>query len=447
MVLRPYQKQGVAFVESREGRALIGDAMGLGKTVQALAWLTIHPELRPAVVVCPTSVKPTWENEINKWMKSPPKVAVLYGEKPEPVSADIIIINYAILANSYDQDENEIKYSGWVDYIKDNKPQVIVIDEVQKIKNTKSYRAKAVRKLCRRVKHVIALSGTPIENGPREFYNILSLLDKTLFTYWRYMQRYCNPKWNGFGWSYKGVSHADELHEKVKTVMIRRKKEEVAKELPEKMSTVIPVHLDDGKSYGLAQADFEQWAKDKGNVRDDEVKNEVAKLKRITWEGKKKQCWDWLNTFLESDEKIIVYAWHKVVLKETAHIFKSKAIRLDGSTSDKRKVAKEFCTNDKIRMLCANYQVVVGMDGFQHACSNVAWLGFPWTPTVLDQANDRVHRLGQESGNVNVWYLPGQNTIETKILDVLDFKRTVFDATVEGKQTKEKSLFSYLTNN
>ena len=99
MELYPYQKEGVAFIEATDGHALLADEMGLGKTAQTLAWLQLHPELRPAIIVCPASLKLNWDKEAHMWLTDP-KTQILSGTNPNTkLIGEILIINYDILPN------------------------------------------------------------------------------------------------------------------------------------------------------------------------------------------------------------------------------------------------------------------------------------------------------------------------------------------------------------
>ena len=233
--LYKFQKKGVAFLERNDGRVLIADEMGLGKTIQFLAWMQLRSELRPAIVVCPSTIKLKWKREIENWMAHE-NVKILEGRTPQQIANglndEIFIINYDILFHQYKE-------------LKKLKPKVICFDECQKIKNRKAKRTKAARYLCKGIPHVIGLSGTPIMSRPYEIYNIISLIDKNLFpNFWHFVKRYCNAYHNGFAWDYTGAKNTKELN-KVLTgsIMIRRKREEVMKQLPLKNRTVIPFLL------------------------------------------------------------------------------------------------------------------------------------------------------------------------------------------------------------
>ncbi len=208
--LFPFQKQGVAFIEKRNGRALIADEMGLGKTIQAAAWLQLHPEKRPAIILCPASLKLNWAKEIRETLSTKDKVQILQGTKPYPITGSIIIINYDILNN-------------WVESLQAIHPQVLIIDEMHYVKNSSAIRTKATKKLAKGIPHIIALTGTPIVNRPVEGFNIFQILDRNLFpNFWAYVHRYCGAHHNGFGWDFSGASNKEELNQILtSTIMIR----------------------------------------------------------------------------------------------------------------------------------------------------------------------------------------------------------------------------------
>jgi SWI/SNF-related matrix-associated actin-dependent regulator 1 of chromatin subfamily A len=181
MDLYPYQRDGVAFTEAKNGRVLIADEMGLGKTAQALAWLQLRTEVRPVVIVVPASLKLNWERETFMWMEDP-TVQILSGKSPYELTAEIIIINYDILA-------------AWLLALIAYEPKVVIADEVHYAKNNGAKRTKALKQLAKKAEHFIGLSGTPIVNRPIEFYNAIKMIDPNLFPdYWRYAKRYCNAR-------------------------------------------------------------------------------------------------------------------------------------------------------------------------------------------------------------------------------------------------------------
>lgn len=434
----PYQMDGVRFLESRNGNGLIADEMGLGKTIQALAYLQLHPELRPAIIVVPASLKLNWLKEAKNWMDKP-NCQVLSGTKANlPIIGDILIINYDIL-------------NAWLPTLKTIKPQVLVLDEVHYIKNSHTTRTKAVKVLKKICPHMIALSGTPIINRPVEAYNIIKLLDPTTLSFFSFAQRYCGAKHNGFGWDFNGASNTEELHKKLTdTIMIRRMKSEVLKDLPAKIRSFVPIEMKNASRYQKAEANFINWirenkgidaARKAGNA---EALVEIETLKQVSVEEKMPGVIDWIQNFLESGEKLIMFANHKFVIDALMDAFPGVSVKIDGSVAnaDRQKAVDNFQNNPDIRLFIGNIKAA-GVGITLTAASNVGFVELPWTPGELDQAEDRAHRIGQQN-TVNIHYLLADGTIENEIAEMLDKKRKVLVQVLDGKAVDENSLFSEL---
>lgn len=419
-----YQQEGVEFIEALQGRALIGDEMGLGKTIQAIAYLELHPELRPAIVICPASVKYNWEKEINNWITSNSDTKVMQGRNGGSISSDIIIINYDIVA-------------GRLKELKELKPKCIILDEVHMTKNSKAQRTKAIIDLCKGVKHILALSGTPIISRPIEFYNILKILDPSMFpSKTRFGERYCGLKYNGFAWDYSGATNTEELHTKLNNrIMIRRKKSEVLKDLPPKIRSIVPLEIDMDE-YNKYEVD----AENKGI----EAMVQIEQLKQIAAESKMDQAKKWISDFLESGEKLVVFAWHTKILDLIEEEFKNISVRVDGSTPQKtrQEIVEAFQNDPKIKLFIGNIKAA-GIGITLTAASNTCFLELGWTPGEHVQAEDRVHRIGQKD-NVTAWYLVAKGTIEQKIMDMLEKKSQTLDQVLDGKSVGEESIFNEL---
>ncbi len=440
--LMPFQEDGVRFMEIKKGRALLGDEMGLGKTIQALAYLQLHPELRPAVIVCPASLKFNWAKEIRSTITKNNHVTILEGKKdvsPFVYEEDIVIINYDIL-------------DPWLVEIQKIEPKIVIADEAHKFKSNKAIRTKAMKLLVKGVSHFIALTGTPIMNRPIEIYNAVSMIDHALFPkFWEFAKRYCGPEHNGFGWSFNGASNTDELH-KVLTgsVMIRRKKADVLKDLPDKVYSSVPIELDNQKEYDTAEANFVEFVRTtKGDEAAEKASNaqvitQIEGLKQLAVKGKLNSVIEWVEDFLESDEKLVLFATHKFVIDRLMEVFKSVAVKIDGSVSavDRDKAVVAFQTNDNVRLFVGNMQAA-GVGLTLTAASNVGIIEFPWTPGDLNQAVDRCHRIGQKNC-VNVHLFAAMNSIEGSIVELLDSKTKVIEAVLDGRIVQQESLLSSL---
>lgn len=460
--LFPYQFEGVSFLENKKGRALIADEMGLGKTIQALAWLQLHPENRPAIITCPASVKLNWMQEALTWMNVP-KVQIISGTKTYiKLIGDIFIINFKILANKQEgaftmkgapwylangkRKMIDISHTGWVDFLIDLNPKVVIIDEIHFIKNNTAGRTRGIKRLCKNVPYIIGLSGTPIESRPLEIFNVIKLIDSSIFPVeWTFKHRYCGAKHNGFGWDFKGSSNTKELYDILtERVMIRRKKKDELKDLPDKLYSFVPIEIDNRKEYKAAEDDFIHLISD-----DTEKINHLAQieiLKQLAVKGKLKEMIKWIENFLESGEKLVVFGVHKFVIDAIMSHFGKNAVKIDGSVNIKKRqeAINTFQTDKKIKLFVGNIKAA-GVGITLTAASNVAFMEYPWTPSDISQSADRVHRIGQLF-LVNIHFLMGINTIEEKIAKMLNEKQKVVNSVLDGKDTIDGNILIDLVN-
>lgn len=441
----PYQIEGVAFIESRNGRALNADQMRLGKTVQSLAWLSIHPEINTVIIICPTTVKLKWKEEVQTWLSK--RAKVLYGKSSniKLLRGVIYIINYDIVVN-------------WIELLKELNPDCIIIDESHKIKTKgkikkgktgKITKFKGVQKtgaiihLSKGIKHIIALSGTPILNRPIEIFNICSIIDSTIFpSRFAFGIHYCDGKNNGYGWNFNGASNTDELYKVLtSTIMIRRLKKDVIKQLPPVTRTFIPFEIENRVEYTKAETNLIQWLKSIGETKK-ALKASRAEglvlmsvLKKLALEGKINQVIEWVEDFLEIEEKLVVFTSHTFTIDKLLERFKDISVRIDGSTSMKnRKLAEEqFQTNKDIKLFIGN--IKAASEGITlSVADNVAIAEPPsdWSPGTLSQAESRIEKIGLEIGNLNTHYLWAQNTIEDVMYSVVSKKDKIIGASLDG---------------
>jgi SWI/SNF-related matrix-associated actin-dependent regulator 1 of chromatin subfamily A len=436
--LFPFQHQGVAFLESKRGRALIADEMGLGKTVQALAYLQLHPEQRPVLIIVPASLKLNWKREAETWM-SAPNVEILSGSTPYSISGQIVIINYDI-------------FHYWVDKLRKYPFTTMILDEVHYIKNSQAGRTKAVKKMGKSIAHIMALSGTPIVNRPIEAFNALQLINPTIIPdFWKYTQRYCGAKHNGFGWDFSGATNTQELHEILTgSVMIRRLKKDVLKELPDKIYTYIPIPLTNETVYRAAESDFIKYLKStKGQEAADRASLAVSftkgeALRQLAGEGKLEAAINWIEDFLEEDGKLVVFAIHRFVIDALMNKFYNKAVKVDGSVSltERQRAVDRFQTDPDCRLFVGNVKAA-GVGLTLTAASSVAFLELPWTPGDLSQAQDRCHRIGQKSA-VNIYYLLVPDSVEERIALILDIKQEILSSVLDGRPAEMDTLLTEL---
>lgn len=441
--LYPFQKQGVAFIESREGKALIADDMGLGKTIQALAWLHIHTEIRPALIVVPASVKLNWRKEALRFMDPEPGISILQGKTPDPydVGDDIVIINYDIVHD-------------WRDVLLEKPFKALILDEAHRTKNPKALRSAAVMRLARKIDNVIALTGTPILNRPIEIFNCLKMLRPAMFkSQWAFAKRYCDLRHNGFGWEMNGATNKEELHKILaEEVMIRRMKTEVLTELPDKQRIPMPVEIDNTKEYRRAEMNFIAYLQDidpkkASSAARAQVLAEIEGLKQLALAGKIKECIKWIDDFLEdSEEKLVIFAVHHSAVDRLMEAYGHKAVKIDGriAQSKRQDIVDKFQEDPDTRLFVGNIQAA-GEGITLTSASNCVFIELPWTPGALEQASDRIHRIGQEADSVNIYYLIAEGTIEERMMRVLDAKRRVIQEVVDGlSQDDQESTLAAL---
>lgn len=435
--LYQFQREGLAELVRLDGRALLADEMGLGKTIQAIAYMALHKDQRPAVVVVPASLKLNWQREINRWM--PGENANIVSGKGGRLVGNIDIINYDILGDH-------------AETIRKIDPKLVVIDECHYTKNLKAQRTKAVRDICKGVKHIIALSGTPIVNRPVEFYNVLSLLSPQMFpSFQRFANEFCAPVWNGFGMDYKGASNTEKLNEVLKkSFMIRRLKKDVLKDLPAKTRSVVPLDIANRAQYDAASADFIAWLE---SIGEDEKAQKAARaeaitrtnaLKQLVAKGKMAAAMEWIENFID-EEKLVVFCVHHETIDRLMEKFGDRAVKLDGrdGAAEKQHAVDEFQNNANVKLFVGNVKAA-GVGWTLTAASCTAFVELGWTPGDHDQAEDRVHRIGQMADSVTAYYLLGADTIEEDIATLIDKKRKVLDAVLDGHVTEEEAMIAEL---
>ncbi len=418
--LRPFQIAGVRYLlEQRQ--AFLADEQGLGKTVQALATLEAD-EAYPAVVVCPASLKLVWEREAGVWVGHR-SVQILEGRSGAITQADITIVNYDIV----DAHAQSLGRLG---------PKALVLDESHYVKNPRAKRTKAVRRLADSLPRKglrLALSGTPVLNHPDELISQLRVLGRL----------------NDFGSGarfhrlFEGSEREARLHWHLRRrCFVRRLKKDVLPQLPEKERVLVPVELTNRAEYKTAEEDVIAWLREQPlDLRELEAKiaatlraerlAQLGTLRMLAAHGKLAAAISWIHDFRQSGEPLVVFAHHVEVL-ETLVRRNPDALHLLGrdSTKARQKTVDAFQDPDGPGLLIASIGVAAQGITLTRA-SHVAFLELEWTPAMMDQAEDRVHRIGQRDA-VTAWYLLAAHTIDEDTSRVLERKRGLVGAVTDG---------------
>ena len=443
-----YQEVGVTFIELSKGKALIGDDMGLGKTAQSLAWLALHKENRPVIVICPASVKVNWGREINKWLPKSTFQSIDSGKDPIEKGKEFYIINYDLLRKHE---------KGLIDI----GASVVILDEATYIKERKSQRTKATIKIAKNSPHILALSGTPILNKPIEFFNVLNLLAPKVFkSQWQFGHQFCGMEHNGYGFSYSGATNTELLNFLLKSIMIRRDKKEVLKDLPPKRREFMYIGIPNKiiRMHEVAERELTNALKDyrmRGLSTEERSERRMLAitalgyLRQVVGMAKAEQTLEVVRPTLETGEKIVIFGHHKAVLdKLEEDVTKAgyKNVRIDGQVtgSKRQQLIDEFQDNPDCKVMIASI-LAMGMGVNLVGASSVFIVERQWTPAVEEQGEDRLWRIGQEK-EVTVWYLVTADTVDDKMNDLIERKREMVSRIIDGKSADEASLVSELLN-
>jgi len=442
--LMPFQKEGIQYGVSRNGRVLIADDMGLGKTVQALGLASYYRQAWPVLIICPSSVRFAWEEAITRWLPSVDKedVTVITKGKDYVGAGKFIIVSYDLVSKK----NEDLRRKNF---------QFIILDESHSIKDHKSVRTKAIEPCLKEAKYLVLLSGTPALSRPIELFSQLNALDPGLFRYpSEYGNRYCDGKMIKFGArevpDFSGSSNMHELSLILnERCMIRRLKAEVLQQLPTKQRCLVvldPAGVDTGSK--IMKEKKKENEKDALKGMDRRVfvlgwyqDTATAKLKAVTDYIK-----DLVNT---KDQKFLVFGHHQVILKavqETLEKLKVGYIFIDGSVSsaDRKERVDKFQTHDKTRV--AVLSITAANSGITlTAAQLVVFAELFWNPGILTQAEDRAHRIGQ-TDSVVVQYLVARETADDVMWPMIQKKLDVLNKAGLSKDNFEESEAEIMTD-
>ncbi|XP_068575523.1 LOW QUALITY PROTEIN: DNA annealing helicase and endonuclease ZRANB3 [Cebidichthys violaceus] len=445
--LMPFQREGVEFALSRNGRCMIADEMGLGKTVQAIAVAYAFRQEWPLLVVVPSSLKYPWIEELERWIPElQPGDINLVENKSDTMgisSSKVTVLGYGLLTT----DARPL-----VEALSRQRFAVVVVDESHYLKSRNAARTKILAPLIQGARRAILLTGTPALGRPEElFMQIDALYPKRLGTWSDYAKKYCNAHYRYFGsrrqWDCRGASNLDELHRRLSEIMIRRLKAEVLKQLPPKVRQRIPFDLpkEAAKEASASFAEYERLMKgleSGGGATDNnpftQVMGLVTQMYKQTAIAKAGAVKDYIKMMLEAEQlKFLVFAHHLTMLQactEAAVEAKAGYIRIDGSvpSSERIQLVHKFQSDPETRVAILSIQAA-GQGLTFTAASHVVFAELYWNPGHIKQAEDRAHRIGQ-TASVNVHYLIAKGTFDTVMWAMLNRKETVTGCTLNGRK-------------
>lgn len=452
-ILRDYQKTGYRWLKTMDicgFGGILADDMGLGKTIQVLTLLAdeyiVNKSDKKSLIIVPTSLIYNWENEIGKFARGLKTVSVV-GAKSERTAiinqseADIFITSYELLKRDVEEyDSIEFRYE--------------ILDEAQNIKNHMTNNAKAVKKI--KAETRFALTGTPVENRLGELWSIFDfVMPGFLYTNKKFREKFEIPIVKN-----NQKEAVNGLKRMIAPFILRRKKEEVLKELPEKLEYNLYARME-GEQHKLYTANAirlkeELSTYDGGMFASNKIKflAELTRLRQICCDpslcydeyddgsAKLELCVDLVKNSIEGGHKILIFSQFTSMLQIIEKRFEEENIsfyKMTGKTKreERMTIVNKFNKDSTSVFLIS---LKVGGTGINLTSADIVIHYDPWwNVAVQNQATDRTHRIGQEKV-VSVYKLIAKNTIEENIVNLQKSKERLSNDIVSGENISLSNL-------
>lgn len=458
-ILRDYQVTGVKWLYTLAKTGfggILADEMGLGKTIQVIYYIKQmlkDNENNKFLIVVPTSLAYNWDHEFDSF-GSNIKRKICVGNKDKRTKilrnlndTNVIITTYGLLRED-EELYNNLNFN------------TMVIDEAQNIKNNMAGITKVVKKINAETK--FALTGTPLENSILELWSIFDfIMPGYLASLTKFQSKY----------KIKDFDEDSEilikgLSKQINPFILRRKKQDVVKELPDKLINDIYIELKDEQKK-LYVAELERVKEEMEKIIETEGMNKarflilqlLTKLRQICIDpsivydnykdgsNKLEQLESIVNEYIKNNHKILIFSSFKTALnivKEKLNKAKIKTYMIDGNVpaKDRIEMVDNFNNNDDVKVFLI--MLKSGGTGLNLATADVViHLDLWWNPQAENQATDRAHRIGQKN-TVEVIHLITKGTIEEKILELQNKKRILSDKLIDG-EIRDKNILSELT--
>jgi len=457
-----FQKAGIAYAAERDG-TLIADEMGLGKTIQALGLINLKG-YKNILIIVPASLRLNWLREAQKWLTDKALTFALVDSNEVDVStANIVIVNY-------DRVKNHV-----FDSLMARQWDLIVIDECHKVKNPEAQRTRRVlgyydRKakgsvpgLISKATNKLMLTGTPILNRTVELQPIAGAIAPKMFgNFFAFAKRYCSAFQTKYGWDFTGASNLDELQTRLRaSIMVRRLKVDVLKELPPKTRSVILL-----SQNGLAndvkaeQLEFSEWegnldeahadaelALASGDVEaysaavarlDSHIKiafSEMSAARHRLAVAKVPAVIEHCDEVLEGGvDKLVIFAHHHDVISALTEHYGASAVVLTGENTpeDRQSAVDRFQSDPRVKVFIGSIQAA-GVGITLTAASHVVFAELDWVPGNVTQAEDRCHRIGQHD-NVTIQHLVVDGSLDAKLAHILVWKQYIIEQALDTQR-------------
>lgn len=443
--LFPYQQKGVLFTATA-GRCILADDMGLGKTLQAITANEVmrkYFRISKTVIVCPTSLKYQWKNEIIKFTGNT-KICVVEGHLLNRMKQyaeqehEYFIVSYNVAGNDYE-------------YLNELGADLLILDEAQRIKNWRSKISAKIKRI--KTPYAFVLTGTPVENNIEELYSLMQIVNPYLLgSLHHFLQKHqLTDEHTGKVTGYRDLNQIGQL---LSSVMLRRTKKQVLKELPARMDKNLLVPMTEEqmqmhqegadtvaklvhkwRRMGFLSEEDRQRLLNNLNIMRMVCDSTYILDQSTNYQTKLDEVQNILEEIIAMEgEKVVVFSQWERMTRLVAQMLEAQDIGfkyLHGGVASKNReeLFTVFNNDPECRVFLSTDAGGVGLN--LQAAAYIINLDIPWNPAILEQRVGRIYRLGQKK-NVSVINLVAKGTIEERMLDVLQFKRSVAEGILDG---------------
>lgn len=435
----PYQREGISFGLEHK-RIIIGDEPGLGKTLQSIG-IVDTADAYPCLVICPSSLKINWQREFEKFTDKSAlvldnNVRTTWNYLLSMGVHHVAIVNYESLRKYFVWDitsgskQFRLKDVVFCPQIKMFKS--IIIDESHRVKDPSAQQTIFTKGLSVGKEWILLLSGTPVVNRPEDLVAQLSIMNRLQEFGGRvkFLADYCtDPRDRNAEPAVPLTELSRQLYD---TCMIRREKAKVLPQLPDKTRIDLYVDISNRPEYNLAALDLAAYLKEYTECTDYDIRRKMRMealvrfmtLRSLATKGKIVQAIDFINTFLGSGKKLIVFCSLHEIVDELLKVFPT-AVTVTGRDSivSKQSAVDAFQNNPNVQLIICSIKAA-GVGLTLTASSNVAFIELAWTYADCCQCEDRAHRIGQKD-NVTCYYLLGRGTIDRTIYSLIHKKKSI----------------------
>jgi SWI/SNF-related matrix-associated actin-dependent regulator 1 of chromatin subfamily A len=433
LTLKPFQLKGAQFLADRP-RAVLGDEMRLGKTVEAIVACNIL-KAKKILVVCPATPKLNWQREFSLWSTTPRTYQVVHGTKAiiDP-NVDVIIINYDLLI-----------YAAIFDQLVKMRFAVGIFDEIHKLKGKDTKRTKAVFNrggIASRCAFLWGLTGTFILNRPVEMYPCLKamaphVIDPYL-SFTAYARHFCGGYFDGIQFHSRGATHVKELSTRLKEsgFFLRRTQKEVFDQFTDEIRQLIPVPAVGKHVTELITSELNWEDKDVATrPLEDTEGARISELRHELGDYKVPFAVGHIKDLLECTDKVVVFAYHSSVIDSLLaelESFNPVCIRGGVSSANRQKAVDSFQEDEKCRVFVGQYQAAGEAITLSRG-DTIVFVESSWVPGEIDQPSKRCFDFNNPQRLILVQFLTIENSLDETMLNTVIKKKKTINTILNNK--------------